>query len=201
MLTSPVGLRSEKGCAGNAQQKLKTTDPTSRQRGHPTSTNLQLSKNNQRKKGKNLSRVPDGCLSSGRTGRLADGLTLTLTLRGRAPCGDGLQYLLRSPARRRKGNPVPGGITGPPCNYYEIIRPRVPGDSNLQQRTTHFSACNKAYISCPFAPFASRSPGQTSRPGTGRDSDVRTIITDLSYDPAFAHRPNCWCRVTRLAIT
>jgi hypothetical protein len=38
MLVSPVGLRPEKGCAGDAQQKLKTTDPTSRQRGRPTST-------------------------------------------------------------------------------------------------------------------------------------------------------------------
>jgi hypothetical protein len=29
-LMSPVGLRSETGCAGDARQKLKTTDPTSR---------------------------------------------------------------------------------------------------------------------------------------------------------------------------
>jgi hypothetical protein len=42
----PVGLKPEKGCAGDAQQNLKTTDPTSRQRGRPTSTNLQLSKTN-----------------------------------------------------------------------------------------------------------------------------------------------------------
>jgi hypothetical protein len=46
---NPVGLRYEKFCAGDARQKLKTTDPTFRQRGHPTSTNPQLSKNNQRK--------------------------------------------------------------------------------------------------------------------------------------------------------
>jgi hypothetical protein len=46
MLMSPVELRSEKGCSDDAQQKLKTIDPTSRQRGRPTSTNLQLSKNN-----------------------------------------------------------------------------------------------------------------------------------------------------------
>jgi hypothetical protein len=35
------------------------------------------------------------------------------------PCGGGIKYLHRSPAsrkRRRKGNPVPGGITGPPCS-------------------------------------------------------------------------------------
>jgi hypothetical protein len=43
MLMSPVGLRSEKGCAGDARQKLKSTDPTSRQRGHPTFTNPKLS--------------------------------------------------------------------------------------------------------------------------------------------------------------
>jgi hypothetical protein len=36
------------------------------------------------------------------------------------PCGGGLEYLHRSPAsrkRRRKGNPVPGGISGPPCSW------------------------------------------------------------------------------------
>jgi hypothetical protein len=36
------------------------------------------------------------------------------------PCGGRLEYLHRSPAsrrRRRKGNPVPGGITGPPCHW------------------------------------------------------------------------------------
>jgi hypothetical protein len=36
MLMSPVGLRSEKGCAGDALQELKTTDKSSRQRGRPT---------------------------------------------------------------------------------------------------------------------------------------------------------------------
>jgi hypothetical protein len=41
---SPVRRRSEKVCAGDARQKLKITDPTSRQRGRPTSTNLKLSK-------------------------------------------------------------------------------------------------------------------------------------------------------------
>jgi hypothetical protein len=33
------------------------------------------------------------------------------------PCGGGVEYLHRNPAsrrRRRKGNPVPGSITGPP---------------------------------------------------------------------------------------
>jgi hypothetical protein len=29
-----VGLRLEKGCAGDAQQKLKNTDPTSSERAH-----------------------------------------------------------------------------------------------------------------------------------------------------------------------
>jgi hypothetical protein len=45
MLMSPMGLRPEKGGTGDDQQKLKTTDPTSGQRGRPTSTNPQLSKN------------------------------------------------------------------------------------------------------------------------------------------------------------
>jgi hypothetical protein len=43
---SPVGLGHEKGCAGDAEQKVKNTDPTSRQRGHPTLLNPKLSKNN-----------------------------------------------------------------------------------------------------------------------------------------------------------
>jgi hypothetical protein len=36
------------------------------------------------------------------------------------PCGGGVEYLHRGPAshrRRRKGNPVPGGITGPACSW------------------------------------------------------------------------------------
>jgi hypothetical protein len=61
-------LRSEKVCAGDARQRLKITDPTSRQRGLRTSTNPKLSKNSQRENGKTWSRVPDECL----TPRLAD---------------------------------------------------------------------------------------------------------------------------------
>jgi hypothetical protein len=45
-MMSLVGLRSEKGCAGDARQKLKSTDPTSRQRGRPTSTNRNCQKKN-----------------------------------------------------------------------------------------------------------------------------------------------------------
>jgi hypothetical protein len=66
-----MGLRS-------AQQKLKTTDSTSRQRGRPTSTNPQLSKNNQREKGENWSRFPDGCLTPRRTDRLTVGHNIAL---------------------------------------------------------------------------------------------------------------------------
>jgi hypothetical protein len=80
MVKSPVGLRCEKGCAEDAQQKLKTTDPTSCQSGCPTPTNPQLSKNNQREKGKNWLRVPVGCLTPGRTGRLTVDRNITLTL-------------------------------------------------------------------------------------------------------------------------
>jgi hypothetical protein len=44
MVMNFAGLKPEKDCAGEAQ--LKNTDKTSRQKGHPTSTNSQLSKNN-----------------------------------------------------------------------------------------------------------------------------------------------------------
>jgi hypothetical protein len=80
MVMSLVGLISEKGCAGDARQKLKSTDPTSRQRRRPTSTNTKLLKNNQRENGKNWSRVPDECLIPRRTGRLSVGRNITLTL-------------------------------------------------------------------------------------------------------------------------
>jgi hypothetical protein len=33
-------------CAGKGQQQLETTDQSPRQKGHPTSTNLQLSESN-----------------------------------------------------------------------------------------------------------------------------------------------------------
>jgi hypothetical protein len=52
ILMSPSGFKFEKGCTGDARQKLKTTHTTSRQRGRPTSTNPQLSKNNLREKTK-----------------------------------------------------------------------------------------------------------------------------------------------------
>jgi hypothetical protein len=44
MLMNPVGLRAENGCAGDARQKLKSTDATSRQRGRPTPVNPKLKK-------------------------------------------------------------------------------------------------------------------------------------------------------------
>jgi hypothetical protein len=56
-----------------------------------------------------------------------------------SPYGGGFEYLQRSPARRRrrrKENPVPGGITGPPCSWGMYIRePGPPGwrVSNLRQ--------------------------------------------------------------------
>jgi hypothetical protein len=39
MLTNPAGLRPEEERAAEAQQQVKTTNPTSRQRGFPISTN------------------------------------------------------------------------------------------------------------------------------------------------------------------
>jgi hypothetical protein len=59
---------------------LQITDPASRQRGLSTPTNPQLSKNDQREKGRNCTRVPDGCLTPSRTGRLTVGRIVILTL-------------------------------------------------------------------------------------------------------------------------
>jgi hypothetical protein len=46
MVASPTGLGRSNDCSGEGQQKLYTTDPSSRQRERPTSTNLQLSDSN-----------------------------------------------------------------------------------------------------------------------------------------------------------
>jgi hypothetical protein len=49
------------------------------------------------------------------------------------PCDAGVERLHRSPARhrRRNGNPVPGGVTGPPCSSEMALQ--VGGVSNLRQ--------------------------------------------------------------------
>jgi hypothetical protein len=55
------------------------------------------------------------------------------------PCGGGVEYLHRSPAsrrRRRKGNPVPGDINGPPCSWGIYVRePVPPGWGSLEFET------------------------------------------------------------------
>jgi hypothetical protein len=80
MIMSAVGLRSKKVCARDTQQKPKTTDSASRQRGRPTSTNPQLPENKTRKEEKNWSRVSVWCLTPRQTGRLAIGANITLIL-------------------------------------------------------------------------------------------------------------------------
>jgi hypothetical protein len=76
--TSPAGLKTEKDCAGEAQQQLKTAGATSRQRGCPTLTNPQLTRNHFKKE-KNWLRIPDGCLTPGQTGLLPVSRKLTST--------------------------------------------------------------------------------------------------------------------------
>jgi hypothetical protein len=41
---SPMGLKSDKGYTDDARQKMKSTEPTSRQRWRPTSINSKLPK-------------------------------------------------------------------------------------------------------------------------------------------------------------
>jgi hypothetical protein len=63
-------------------------------------------------------------------------LWLRLVHKEEVQCGGGFEYLHRSPASRRKwrrGNPVPGGITGPPCSRGILIQGSVPpGWENLE---------------------------------------------------------------------
>jgi hypothetical protein len=46
MIVGPMGFGPENDCAGEGQQLLYRTDPSSRQRKRPTSTNPQLSDSN-----------------------------------------------------------------------------------------------------------------------------------------------------------
>jgi hypothetical protein len=77
MLMNPVGLRSEKGCAGDARQKLKSTDPTSHQRGRTTSTNPKLLKKIIKER---MGKINRGSQIPTLTGRLAVDRNITLNL-------------------------------------------------------------------------------------------------------------------------
>jgi hypothetical protein len=50
MVMSPAGLLPEKHCTGETQQQLKSTEPSSRQRGQLTSTDPLLSKDKEKGK-------------------------------------------------------------------------------------------------------------------------------------------------------
>jgi hypothetical protein len=71
-------VMSQSRGAGEARQQLQSAEPTSRQRGRPTSTTLQVSK----EKKEDWSRVPNGFLAPRQAGRLTVGRNITLTL----PC-------------------------------------------------------------------------------------------------------------------
>jgi hypothetical protein len=74
MASSLAGLGPENDCAGERQQQLRTTDPSSRQRERHTSTNPQLSGSN-----KNLVVSPRYmCFISRQTGRLTVGRNIRL---------------------------------------------------------------------------------------------------------------------------
>jgi hypothetical protein len=77
MHMSPVGLRSEKCRAGDARQKLKSTDPTFPQRGRPTSANPKLSKYIIKDRMGKICRGSQ--MTPGWTGRLTVGRNITLT--------------------------------------------------------------------------------------------------------------------------
>jgi hypothetical protein len=75
MVTSPKGPGPKKDYAGECQQHIQTTDPFSRQRGHP------------QKQGRNCQRLidiwskaPDGCFILRQTGRLTVGRNIRLRL-------------------------------------------------------------------------------------------------------------------------
>jgi hypothetical protein len=79
MLMNPAGLRSEKGCAGDDQQKLKLQTQLLIRAGAPhqqTRNCLKIIREIKEKIGRG---VPDGCLTPRQNSRLTVGLDITLT--------------------------------------------------------------------------------------------------------------------------
>jgi hypothetical protein len=74
---SPVGLKFEKGCAGDARQKVKSADPTSRQE---RALHINKPETVKKKSRMGWSRVLNVCLIPRRTGRQTVGRNITLTL-------------------------------------------------------------------------------------------------------------------------
>jgi hypothetical protein len=143
------------------------TDPTSHQRGRPTETRQQISENNLRTESNIWSQVPEWAWNLDiLTDRPSVVMWLRLWLQLQAQispprhtdwlsvimwlqlklhqishlCRSRLKYLHRSPEsrkRQQKGNPVPGGINGPPCSWGIWMRgPRLPGWGSLRWDST-----------------------------------------------------------------
>jgi hypothetical protein len=121
MVVSSAGHGPESDCSGKVQKQLyeEITSPSSRQRGRPTSRKPQMLDRKQRCGHGLQMRARHRQTDRHTVGRK---LTSTSTVAKRtlrksvSPCAGGLEYLHRSPAtrkKRRKRNPVPGGITGP----------------------------------------------------------------------------------------
>jgi hypothetical protein len=72
-------------------------------------------------------------------------------IRMSSTCRCGLEYLHRSPAsrrRRRKGNPVPKGITGPPCHWGTYMQGPGPPGWGFDARVTTL-LCKKLLLLHP----------------------------------------------------
>jgi hypothetical protein len=113
---------------------------------NPSSINKEVQRKEKRTKvltlNKYMAMGPSGARCQMWACRLIAGSKLLLLLllgSWEPPREGGFEYLHRSPTshrRRRKGNPVPGGISGPPCSWGISIRgPGPPGLGSLESET------------------------------------------------------------------
>jgi hypothetical protein len=111
------------------------------------------------------------------------------------PCGGGVEYLHRSPAsrtKRRKGNPVPGGITGPPRSWAIKIRgPGPPGWESL--KSERVKCCHESRGSRTWEWMCLRGPAAIA--------NYRPIVSlermlHRDYESTIQLK-NCWSWVSR----
>jgi hypothetical protein len=111
-------------------------------------------------------------------------------------CGGGFQYLHRSHEsrrRRRKGNPVPGGITGPPYFWAVKIRgPGPPGWGSLEFETVNYGHESRGIRTREWLPW--RRPAVIVKDRTILSSE-RMLHKD--YDRKCSVEKENWSSVSR----
>jgi hypothetical protein len=99
---------------------MSPAHPTSHQRGRPTLTDTQMCKDDLKRIRKIVRIQMCACHRDRLTGRLTVNYNITSTLTGVTLCegwSSTSTVVAAGSKKKQKGNPVPRGITGPPCSW------------------------------------------------------------------------------------